>query len=250
MTPVPLIHITEILASAFGIYASKLAPRPSACGELACRCDVTDDRGGRWLLEVSSSPPAVALPTEGPSASRARSTVRWGRHWWVVPLDAASVKGQRPPPRARRQRSVWTCADGRALERVGSWLAQPAGLPTATDILGACFVETLRRHRDLLAVMHAQAEALHDGLAWHPVDAVDADADADEDVASSARLEPEAHRHQRVLRRLVQTQERLLGPQSARFSTVQRWAALRQLARLLDAEREWHRARQAVYRVG
>ncbi|NIJ70713.1 hypothetical protein [Xanthomonas sp. 60] len=246
MTPVPLIHITEILASAFGIYASKLAPRPSACGELACRCDVTDDRGGRWLLEVSSSPPAVALPTEGPSASRARSTVRWGRHWWVVPLDVAPMPGQGMPAPMPRPRVAWSCADGRALERVGSWLAQPAGLPTATDILGQCFVDTLHRHRDLLAVMHAQAEALHDGLAWHPVAA----ADNPGDVAWRESLEPETYRHQHVLRRLVQTQERLLGPQSARFSTVQRWAALRELARLLDAERESQRTRQAVYRVG
>ena len=246
MTPVPLIHITEMLASAFGIHASKVAPRQGACGELTYRYDITDDRGKRWLLEVCSPPPAVAPPADGAAASRGRSAVRWGRHWRVLPLDVSAVGGQGAPAPASQRRLAWSCADGRALERVGSWLAQPAGLPTATDILGQCFVDTLRRHRDLLAAMHAQAEALHDRFACHPEDGDD----TDDSVTLRATVGPEAYRHQRVLRHLVQTQECLLGPQAARFLTVQRWAALRELARLLDAEREWQRAQQAVYRVG
>lgn len=247
MTPVPLILITELLATAFGIHATQVTPRAPAGGDVPSGFDIIDDDGNGWLLEVSTSPPAPLRHDEEPLGPQARHARRWAQYWRLVPgRPSHAATAPRPLRMTSCNRQAWTCADGRALERVGSWLAQPAGLPTATDILGQCFIETWRRHRDLLSVMHAQAEALHDGLVCHAADS----AEAVHERSWAASTRPEAYRHQRVLRHLVETQECLLGPQAARFSPVQRRAALRRLDALLEAERARHEEHRAVCRTG
>lgn len=246
MTPVPAIRVTEMLASAFGIHACKVTRREVAGTDARLRFDIRDVQDRCWTLEVS---PAArgGLPAEDATMSQGRTALRWGRCWRVAEVLSPGQEPLQATP-AVPARPAWTCADGRALERVGSWLAQPAGLPPASDILGQCFLDTWRRHRALFSVMHAQAEALHDGLDHHlPM----GPSDGPEGQGAWAPFkQPEAYRHQRVLRQLVEAQECLLGPQAARFSTGQRRAALRRLYTLLEVEQSLQQGERQVSRAG
>lgn len=128
---------------------------------------------------------------------------------------------------------------------MGSWLAQPAGLPAATDILGQGFVETWLRNRVHIAAMHACAEAMHDALAYHA---------SPTGQALAGALPPgvgnEAYRHQRVLRHLVESQHLLLGCQARAYPVAVRRDALRRLNALLDAERARRAIAGTLWRAG
>lgn len=234
MNQVPIVHATEMLARAFGVVAASVRRQSSESEGVMARFDVVDDAGRRWQLEAAS------LRRQ---AGRARvpGATRWGLHWVLREVLSA----RQPPRDATRPQPAgpvepalpciphaWACADGRALERVGSWLAQPAGLPTATDILGQAFVDMWLRNRQHIATMHARAEALHDALGRHASALDQAPA-----RSASPGVCNEAYRHQRVLRHLVETQQLLFGQQAAAHPVAVRRDALRRLDTLLDAER-------------
>ena len=233
MNQVPIVHATEMLTHAFGVLVASLRRLPREAGDAMTRFDVTDDAGRQWRLEA-------APDRRRPDPSWAPCAIRWGRHWVLSEVspqlgdgDVGQPELHKPAPGSAATPPGWECADGRALERVGSWLAQPAGLPTATDILGQAFVDTWLRNRQHIATMHARAEALHDALGRH------ASAPGQEAAAGSISMPVcnEAYRHQRVLRHLVDSQQLLLGRQAAAHPVALRRDALRRLDGLLDAER-------------
>lgn len=154
---------------------------------------------------------------------------------------AVSLSGL--PPAANSDLSL-VCADGRALERVGSWLAQPAGLPAATDILGQCFVDAWVRNRGQIAIFHARAERMHDALDQH------ATSETDAGVRQGGRTGTAWQQHQRVLHGLVECQQMLLGPQAAAHPVAQRKQALRRLASLLTVEKDGNRQQDDWSRAG
>jgi hypothetical protein len=245
MNQVPIVHATEMLARAFGVVAASVR-RQSSDGEgVTARFDVVDDAGRQWRLE------AAPVRRQAGHAWPLGAT-RWGRHWVLKEVLAGQDGlGDATPPQPDRVEPAhsciphaWECADGRALERVGSWLAQPAGLPTATDIPGQAFVDMWLRNRQHIATMHARAEALHDALARH-ASALDQAAAG----AATSRVCNEAYRHQRVLRHLVETQQLLLGPQAAVHPVAARRDALRRLNALLESERARMDQRDSLWRA-
>ncbi|GAB3046673.1 hypothetical protein [Stenotrophomonas tumulicola] len=152
-----------------------------------------------------------------------------------------AVSLHRLPPAANSDASP-VCIDGRALERVGSWLAQPAGLPVATDILGQCFVDAWTRHRSQIATFHARAERMHDAL--------DPQRNRKADVQRAVRICAAWQHHQRILRGLVECQQLLLGPQAAAHPVARRKQALRWLASLLTPEKDGSRQHDDWLRTG
>lgn len=248
MTHVPIVHVTEMLAHAFGILANTVVPQTHATGRAVARFFITDREGAGWLLDVSDTRQQPAdLPADGiPCIVR-----RWGRYWALRPAETVgaaaapgTLVGDRDSTVARPLLAPY-CADGRALERVGSWLTQPAGLPAATDILGQCFVEAWVRHRESIAAVHARAEALRDALE-HPA----AGEVGEGEWSGPWPVGSEAYRHQRILRHLVDSQHVLLGPQAAAFSTPQRRATLRRLRVLLEAVQASEMQPDTLWRAG
>lgn len=234
MNQVPIVHATEMLARAFGVVAASVRRQSNENDGVTARFDVVDDAGRQWRLE------AAPLRRQAGHHARPPGATRWGRHWVLREVLAAQDgPGDATPPQPLLVEpappcipDAWECADGRALERVGSWLAQPAGLPAATDIMGQAFVDMWLGNRQHIATMHARAEALHDALARHASTLEQAPAGG---AASQACNE--AYRHQRVLRYLVETQQLLLGPQAAGHPVAARRDALRRLNALLETER-------------
>lgn len=234
MNQVPIVHATEMLARAFGVVAASVRRQSSGSEDVTARFDVVDVAGRQWRLEAAPARRQAGHDAWPPGATR------WGRHWMLSEVPAAQDgQGGATPPQPDRvepapscRPHAWECADGRALERVGSWLAQPAGLPTATDIPGQAFVDTWLSNRQQIATMHARAEALHDALARHASVVGPTPAGG-----AASRVCNEAYRHQRVLRHLVETQQLLLGPQAAVHPVAVRRQALRRLNGLLESER-------------
>lgn len=248
MNQVPIVHATELLAHTFGIVAASVKRRLPADDRSTARFEVTDVAGRQWWLEsvLLRSQRAMRYQQDPP-----RSAIRWGRYWVLTEAIAGEDDGTARHGRRRAGAAPdctqpgWDCADGRALERVGSWLAQPAGLPAATDILGQCFVETWLRNRVHIAAMHTHAEAMHDALARHASPAGQAVAGA-----LPAGAGNEAYRHQRVLRHLVESQHLLLGCQARGYPVAVRRDALRRLNALLDAERARGAIAGTLWRAG
>lgn len=248
MTHVPIVHVTEMLAHAFGILANTVVPQPHAPDRAVVRFLITDRDGACWFLDVSDARQRAAdLPAEGIQCVARR----WGRYWAVLPAETAGAAAAPgawvadPASAVARPRLVLNCADGRALERVGSWLTQPAGLPVATDILGQCFVEAWARHREGIAAVHARVEAVRDALG-HPA----ASEVGEGERAGQWPIGSEAYRHQRVLRHLVDSQHILLGPQAAAFPMPQRRATLRRLTALLEAVQAKEILPDTLWRAG
>jgi len=246
MNQVPIVHATEMLTSAFGVVAASVRRQPSHGEGGAARFEVIDDAGQHWWLDVSRDG-RQPEPTRAPGASR------WGRYWVLREVAAhQDAEGEAAPSAPDLLEPVracvppgWSYTDGRVLERVGSWLAQPAGLPTATDILGQSFVDTWLRNRQHIASMHARAEALHDALGRH--------ASVPGKAAGDSAASPvcnEAYRHQRVLRHLVESQQLLLGRQAAGHPVALRRDALRRLTALLDAVQAREMLPDTLWRAG
>lgn len=228
MNQVPIVRVTEMLLSTFGIAATRVKPRRNDGGNVPWRFDVTDDACRSWQLTVSCRPPA-GLPRS------ARHVHHRGRHWTLVPEpggDQRPVEILRSPGSSGEQvqHTAPACtapsADSRALERVGSWLAQPAGLPTATDIPGQSFVQLWARHRSLIGRIHLQAERRHDARCRDP--------GAQPLPCGEGIDAPAAALH--LLRVLVDCQATVLGPQAAVYPIALRRACLRRLQHLLEAE--------------
>lgn len=243
MSKVHVVHATEVLLQAFGVVTASV--RLAAVTRDACVSvfHVVDAQGGRWRLDVSrKAQRSLPLDAGLPAESR-RIVQRWGRYWMLVavhaePLDDPAANDGQADPEPRR------CIDGRALECVGSWLAQPAGLPLPNDILGQCFADLWHLHHPLMARFHARAEQLHDALGPHGQGVSVAD-DAATDGIWSAWL-----RHRSILRQLVEAQKMLIGPTAVCHPHATRRAALRRLSRLLDAEKARWPADDAYSQAG
>lgn len=244
MNQVPIVRVTELLAQAFGLIVVAVCRHPVTAGAAVAGFTVTDREGAGWLLRVSTSA----------SEQRSRHVVhRWGCYWTLDPIVAKGARTVAVPAvssgHARvgiaRKPPAWNCADGRALERVGSWLAQPAGLPPATDILGQCFMDVWNQHRPHIAAMHARAESLHDALERHPTGSGNVLTDGASDSPAN-----EGFRHQRVLRHLVSSQQILLGHQASAYPMRRRREVLRSLVALLEAERARQGGPDTWWRAG
>lgn len=228
MKKVPVVLVTDVLAQAFGLVTVTLLPAPMTAAISARAFEVVDEDGVRWRLEVRPASPAA-----GQGAPL--QATRRGLRWTLVPQasrceDRVRVVAPGRPTAGAGIAAGVPCVDGRALERVGSWLQQPAGLPRATDILGQCFVTTWLRNRECIARLHARAERLYDGFGG-PCGAPGADG-----AALHAHPDWAEWRHcRRLLQQLVDCQQQVLGPAARDIPTVTRRQALRRLDALLDA---------------
>lgn len=127
-----------------------------------------------------------------------------------------------------RSRAVQACRiyerDGRAMERVGSWLHQPAGLPMARDILGQYFMEVWLDNRERILKLHQHAEGLHDAC----------DGECGEQLGHAGVAQVgEWHRLRHVLQHLVECQRVLLGSQAQATPVALRRRALKRMRALL-----------------
>lgn len=194
MKQIPIVRVTELLAQAYGIFAMSVTQTPSEFALHEAAFHVDDGQGTRWRLRAQPaicathalSRDAAGNDTRSLNPPRARPTlsgqavvVRWNLHWTLFPwgkrvaAQAGTLStGVADCRHCRIRTQGLGCALSaaqdpveelgiRAMDRVGSWLYQPAGLTTATDIPGQGFTDLLRRHRLWLAMVHARAERLH-----------------------------------------------------------------------------------------
>ena len=241
-----MLHVTELMASEFGLITAAVRLIPATGVASAQAFLVTDVDGGQWRLESCRSHPQVIgkrrnIVRSHPTRGR-RVVQRWGLQWTLIARRAASGEGtvRYPPgmpaaPRWKRpgdggrvpadgHAGVLPWLDDPVLERVGSWLQQPAGLPMARDILGQCFMEAWLENRERIVQLHRRAESLHD--------ACDGECGEQPGRAGVAQVE-EWHRLRRVLRHLVECQRVLLGPQAQVTPVALRRRALQRMRALL-----------------
>lgn len=235
MNKVPIVHVTEVLAQAFGIITVSVRRLPAEFAVPASAFDVVDSGGRQWRLHARR----VASATRNGLAS----AHRWGLQWT---LQACTHGLQDDLP-------TIACADGILLERVGCWLQQPAGLPAATDIPGQGFLDAWHGHRERIAGWHARAEALHDALERHAVEPADGSVDVQGCGVPCRQPHPARtawHRHRGFLQQLVECQALLLGAQAATTPASVRLQALRRLFDALEALTTPHVPGDAWSRAG
>ncbi len=249
MKQVPILHVTELMASEFGVITATVWALPATGGARAQAFLVTDIDGGQWRLEscsVRQRPPANQRSMARLPAYDGRGVVRrWGRRWTLVvvrggasgpgvvrhPSSASAVRqaqqtvgGTHPSTDGGAGMPRVPQAEDPVLERVGSWLQQPAGLPMVRDILGQCFMEAWLANRERILHLHRHAERLHDALGGECGERTD---DAEAAVAG------EWHRLRRVLRQLADCQLVLIGPRAQVTPVASRRQALRRMQALL-----------------
>lgn len=239
MKQVPILRITEMLATGYAIHAHRIAACTSA-PQMAGRCyGVQDDLGRSWRLYAEDEVLAqdVVIGTDvglvrQPTVSGEYQLRKGGIFWTLfavkrgVPAPGVQVTAQQQRLSAR---ALITAEDSRALERVGSWLAQPAGLPTAGDPLGQRFLEQWQDARPIIGAWHQRAEALHDGLQqWQG-------AGTESGVArpwlAEALADWDAYCWQ--LHELLELQQRLLGQAAPQIPSHLRQRGLERFAQLL-----------------
>ncbi len=251
MKQVPMLHVTEVMASEFGVITATVWPLPATGVAPAQAFLVTDVDGGQWRLESCS-----VRQRAGRQRNMARSPARagrgvvrrWGRQWTliVVRSGASAQHAASSPSAMPAERQLELPVDGAhlstgggagmsrvtlvedpVLERVGSWLQQPAGLPMARDILGQCFMEAWLENRERIMYLHRHAERLHDALGGECGERA-GDAEAAE--------VGEWHRLCHVLRQLADCQLVLIGSQAQVTPVALRRRALGRMLALLAGD--------------
>lgn len=259
MKSIPIVRVTELLATAYGIFVSEVVTeRAAGASEFALATyRVRDVQGRAWRLSASGAAMAAA------TGHTAGTVCRWGLQWRV---RREACSRQESPPAPMCLASSVSNRESGVLERVGSWLHQPAGLPPAFDIPGQAFVTLWHTHRPEIAALHSRAEARHDALccALRPAFSGDRHTDVAVPIQSDGALHlrdwdvlllpptpqgalgvdaaPEASGAQRVawtddgcvLRALVDAASHLLGGTALAYSRAARRHALRQVRAVLE----------------
>lgn len=234
MKTIPIIRITDMLATSYGILSRAVVPLASSTGVSGQRYRVEGSDGRLWhvCLAGDSGAPGVAISTDArgvPSPSVVGTYHhRMGGHYWTVYalVSLCGVAGRRREVALRQALSAGPtfAEDGRALERIGAWLAQPAALPPPSDGYGQAFMEHWWQARPWIAAWHERAEALHDVLAASLAEQACAAGTAD-------WADWQAYRWR--LHELLELQQRLLGAQAAHLPPALRQQGLDRLASLL-----------------
>jgi len=228
MNPVPVLRITDTLADGYALWARSVAPRPAAGAVSAQTFDVEDHMGRRWCLQVDEGRGQrhdVIGTFSGrrrqpqPSLRGEYSVRRWGLRWTLFAMAVPQGDAERAHADAVAAPSI-SAADSQALDRVGAWLSQPAGLPAARDALGAAFVQAWRESLHRLQPWHAALEQAHDTLVAAPVSTP---------ACWNAWLQGRDSLHV-----LVELQRLLLGPRALSQPLLAREQGLARLQQLLQ----------------
>ncbi len=178
MKAIPIIRVTEMLAQRYALWARSVVHCPPVHADTGCMYQVESTDGRQWCLQVSDEAFArndvlgsLLMREPHPSLRGEPSVCHRDQYWTLFalaqgesrrvpaagPWPSAGLGLAASPPRLR-------AADTRVLDRVGGWIAQPAGLPTATDPLGGAFVQQWQQALAHVKPWHAYAESLHDAL--------------------------------------------------------------------------------------
>lgn len=227
MNPVPVLRITDTLADSYALWARSVASRPTRGAVSAQTFEVEDHLGRHWCLQVEEGSGArhdVIGTFSGrrrqpqPSLRGEYSLRRWGLRWTLFAM-AAPPAACDDPQQADAVLTIRT-ADSLALERVGAWLAQPAGLPAAQDALAQAFVEQWQQAAVAARHWHAALEREHDAVR--------------RDGVRSPQQWNTWLRGRDALHELVELQRLLLGPRALLQPRTARELGLQRLQQLLQ----------------